>query len=77
VKVVTVCEAYTSKTANWTGEIVHTLGCSKTITSKGVRLDRDLNAALGILLKALPDRPCSGTPLPALQHCLAADSEEK
>jgi putative transposase len=61
VNVVNVCEAYTSKTANWTGEIVHTLGGSKTITSKGIRMDRDLNAALGILLKALPDRPCSGT----------------
>lgn len=59
VNVITVCEAYTSKTANWTGEIVHNLGGSKTITSKGIRLDRDLNAALGILLKALPNRPCS------------------
>jgi putative transposase len=61
VNVITVCEAYTSKTANWTGEIVHNLGGAKTITSKGIRLDRDLNAALGILLKALPNRPCSGT----------------
>lgn len=48
---VTVCEAYTSKTANWTGEIVK-VGGSKFIRSAGQRLDRDVNGALGILLKA-------------------------
>ena len=61
VKVIIVNEAYTSKTANWTGEIVHNLGGSKTIRSQNIVLDRDLNAALGILLKALPDRPLVGT----------------
>lgn len=48
---ITVCEAYTSKTANWTGEIVK-IGGSKFIRSAGQRLDRDVNGALGILLKA-------------------------
>lgn len=47
-----ICEAYTSKTANWTGEIKPKLGGAKTITSNGVTLDRDVNAAFGIFLKA-------------------------
>lgn len=55
--VIIVNEAYTSKTANWTGEIVHNLGGRKTITSRGVRIDRDVNGALGIFLKALLDQP--------------------
>lgn len=52
-----VNEAYTSKTASWTGEIKHKLGSSKTITSNGIRLDRDYNGARGILLRALVDTP--------------------
>jgi putative transposase len=75
-RVLTVCEAFTSKTANWTGEIVQYLGGSKTITSQGVRLDRDLNAALGILLKALPDRPSIALAVDALQHQLVATGKE-
>ena len=55
--VVIINEAYTSKTANLTGEIVNNLGGRKTITSGGVKLDRDINAALGILLKPLVDHP--------------------
>ena len=54
---VIVNEAWTSKTANWTGEIVSKLGGSKTITSNGVTVDRDANGALGIMLKALVDHP--------------------
>ena len=54
---VIVNEAWTSKTANWTGEIVSKLGGSKTITSNGVTADRDANGALGIMLKALVDHP--------------------
>ncbi len=73
--VLIVDESYTSKTANWTGEIVQNLGGAKSITSKGVSLDRDLNAALGILLKALPDRPFAGLPATALKHHLAADGK--
>lgn len=49
---VTVCESYTSKTACWTGEIVK-IGGAKFIRSAGKRLDRDVNGAIGILLKAL------------------------
>lgn len=49
---VTVCESYTSKTACWTGEIVK-IGGAKCIRSAGQRLDRDVNGAIGILLKAL------------------------
>jgi putative transposase len=51
--VVVVNEAYTSKTANWTGELVHDLGGRKTISSGGLVFDRDVNGALGIYLKAL------------------------
>lgn len=54
---VIVNEAWTSKTANWTGEIVSKLGGGKTITSNCVTVDRDANGALGIMLKALVDHP--------------------
>jgi putative transposase len=56
-KVYIVNEAYTSKTANWTGEIVHNLGGRKVIKSGGLCLDRDINGALGIYLKALMGDP--------------------
>ncbi len=39
-------EAYTAKTASWTGEIGK-IGGAKTITSQGVTVDRDLNGARG------------------------------
>ena len=55
--VIDVNEAYTSKTASWTGEIKVNLGSAKTITSQGVTLDRDVNGARGILLRALVDKP--------------------
>ena len=63
VQVVDVCEAYTSKTVSWTGEIVANLGGSKVIkSSEGHRMDRDLNGARGIFIKnvarALTVRPC-------------------
>lgn len=54
--VLDVCEAYTSKTASWTGEMVK-VGSSKTIRSQGLTLDRDLNGARGIFLRALVDNP--------------------
>ncbi len=57
--VIVVDEAFTSKTANWTGEIVQNLGGRKAIKSGGLTFDRDTNGALGILLKALADRPVS------------------
>ena len=57
-KVVDVCEAYTSKTVSWNGEIKQTLGGRKVIKdSTGLKMDRDLNGARGIFLRALVDEP--------------------
>ena len=54
VQVIDVCEAYTSKTVSWTGEIVANLGGSKVIkSSEGHRMDRDLNGARGIFIKSI------------------------
>ena len=53
-----VNEAYTSKTVSWTGEIIQTLGGRKTIKSSDERtMDRDINGARGIFLRALGDTP--------------------
>ena len=49
-------EAYTSKTASWTGEIKQ-IGAAKKITSNGITVDRDLNGARGIFLRTLVDTP--------------------
>ena len=58
VRVIEVCEAYTSKTVSWTGEIVENIGGKKVIkSSDGSVMDRDLNGARGILLRALGDSP--------------------
>lgn len=54
--VVRTNEAYTSKTASWTGEIKQ-IGAAKKITSNGITVDRDLNGARGIFLRALVDTP--------------------
>ena len=56
--VLDVCEAYTSKTVSWTGELVN-IGGSKKIKSKvdGRTMDRDINGARGIFLRALGDTP--------------------
>ncbi len=56
--VVDVCEAYTSKTVSWTGEVLN-IGGSKKIKSKvdGQVMDRDINGARGIFLRALGDTP--------------------
>ncbi len=44
---------------SWTGEMVKNLGGAKVIKSKqtGLEMDRDLNGARGILLRALVDAP--------------------
>ena len=53
-----VCEAYTSKTVSWTGEIAQKLGGRKVIKDAyGMSMDRDLNGARGIFLRALVDKP--------------------
>jgi putative transposase len=51
-KVLIVNEAYTSKTASWTGELVN-IGSSKSIKSNNIVVDRDYNGARGIFLRAL------------------------
>jgi putative transposase len=58
-EVIDVCEAYTSKTCSWTGELIN-VGSSKTIKSKvdGRSMDRDINGARGIFIRALVDNPC-------------------
>lgn len=56
--VLDVCEAYTSKTVSWNGEIRKSLGGRKIIKdSAGLKMDRDLNGARGIFLRALVDEP--------------------
>ena len=52
-------EAYTSKTVSWTGEVVKNLGGARTIKSisTGLKMNRDLNGARGIFLRALVDTP--------------------
>jgi len=50
-------EAYTSKTVSWTGE-VKKIGGSRVIKdADGNRMNRDLNGARGIFLRALVDTP--------------------
>lgn len=58
VALTNVNEAYTSKTVSWTGEIVQ-IGGSRTIKSgiDGHKMNRDLNGARGIFLRALVDTP--------------------
>lgn len=65
-KIVLDCqEAYTSKTVSWTGEIISNLGGKKVIVgSDGFRMDRDINGARGIFLRALGD-------IPSLKACLS------
>jgi putative transposase len=54
--VMDVNEAYTSKTASWTGEMKK-IGGAKQITSGGITVDRDVNGARGIFLRVLVDNP--------------------
>ena len=56
--VVLVNEAYTSKTCSWSGEIILNLGGRQVVAgSDGVRVNRDINGARGIFLRALGDTP--------------------
>lgn len=55
-KVIDVCEAYTSKTVSWTGEIKN-IGGSREIRSGGITLDRDLNGCRNIFIRSLVDSP--------------------
>ena len=56
--VLSVNEAYTSKTVSWTGEMLENLGgASVVVAQDGERMDRDYNGARGIYLRALGDIP--------------------
>jgi putative transposase len=55
-EVIEVCEAFTSQTASWTGEIIK-VGGSSVIKSGGLTCDRDLNGARGVFLRSLVDSP--------------------
>ena len=56
--VIEVNEAYTSKTRSWDGVVKARLGGSKVIRDQsGFGMDRDVNGARGIFLRALGDSP--------------------
>ena len=53
-----VDEAYTSKTRSWDGTVNTKLGGAKAIRDDtGFGMDRDVNGARGIFLRALGDSP--------------------
>ena len=55
--VLDVDEAYTSKTRSWDGTVNTKLGSAKVIRDEnGFGMDRDVNGARGIFLRALGDR---------------------
>ena len=58
-KVVDVCEAYTSKTHPETGRLLSIGGAKSIKLLNGDRIDRDVNGARNILLRALVDPPMS------------------
>lgn len=58
-KVVDVCEAYTSKTHPETGEIMNIGGAKSIKLLNGNRVDRDINGARNIMLRALTDSSMS------------------
>jgi len=64
--VMDVNEAYTSKTNSWTGEIMN-VGGREWITVEGLKINRDINGARGIFLRALGDSP-------ALKACVVNES---
>ena len=56
--VVDVDEAYTSKTRSWDGTVNVRLGGARVIRDEsGFGMDRDVNGARGIFLRALGDSP--------------------
>ena len=56
--VLDVNEAYTSKTRSWDGAVNTKLGSAKVIRDEnGFGMDRDVNGARGIFLRALGDSP--------------------
>ena len=58
VLVIEAGEAYTSKTCSWTGDVRDNLGGRTVIQDEsGFEMDRDVNGARGIFLRALGDSP--------------------
>ena len=56
--VIEVNEAYTSKTRSWDGVVNHNLGGNTVVRDQdGFGMDRDVNGARGIFLRALGDSP--------------------
>ena len=56
--VIEVNEAYTSKTRSWDGSVKENLGGGAVIRDgTGFGMDRDVNGARGIFLRALGDSP--------------------
>lgn len=54
VRLLRVNEAYTSKTNSFTGELIN-IGSKKSFCYDGIEVDRDINGARGILLRAMRD----------------------
>jgi len=59
VQLIRCNEAYTSKTNSFTGEIFN-IGSREWFNYNGVRINRDINAARNILLRALRDDSANG-----------------
>ncbi len=58
--VLSVNEAYTTKTVSWTGELLEDVGGASVVVGRdGERMDRDYNGARGIYLRALGDTKVS------------------
>ena len=73
--VLSVNEAYTTKTVSWTGELLENLGgASVVVAQDGERMDRDYNGARGIYLRALGDIPALRD---WLSECAASVSESR
>ena len=73
--VLSVNEAYTSKTVSWTGELLEGLGGASVVVGQdGERMDRDYNGARGIYLRALGDIPALRA---LLSGCAASVSESR
>ena len=65
VTVLSVNEAYTTKTVSWTGEVLADVGGASVIVGRdGERMDRDYNGARGIYLRALGDTPALRSSVP-------------
>jgi putative transposase len=57
IALTSINEAYTSKTVSWTGEVVKIGGSRVIKDANGNCMNRDLNGARGIFLRALVDTP--------------------